>query len=100
MVGETRNAYFRTRLIPYSYTDQDPLLKWSIASRNVDELHRKLKEEKVGFILYNPREMKRLSEQYGIWRADAKENLKVKELLQRHGRILFSKNGVAVIRIQ
>ena len=100
MVGETRNAYFRTRLISYSYTDQDPLLKWSVASRTVDELYQKLKAEQVGYILYNPREMKRLSEQYGIWRADPKENSKVKELLQRHGRILFSKNGVAVIRIQ
>jgi hypothetical protein len=100
MVGETRNAYFHARLVPFSYTDQDPLLKWSSAVRDSNELYQKLKTENVGYILYNPQELKRLTEQYGIWKAAPEDNRKVSELLNRHGKILFSKNGVVVIRIQ
>ncbi|MGH9858261.1 MAG: hypothetical protein ACRD4B_10495, partial [Acidobacteriota bacterium] len=100
MVGETRNAYFRSRLVPFSYTDRDPLLKWSSAVRDSNELYQKLKTENVGYILYNPQELKRLTQQYGIWRASPEDNLKVKQLLSRHGKIMFSRNGVVVIEIQ
>ena len=100
MVGETRNAYFRGRLVPFSYTDQDPLLKWSRTATSSDDLYRKLKSENVGFILYNPSEMKRLQRQYGIWQATREENSRVSELLRTHGRIVFSKKGVTIIEIR
>jgi hypothetical protein len=56
--------------------------------------------ENVGYILYNSQELKRLTEQYGIWKASPEDNRKVSELLSRHGKILFSKNGVVVIRVR
>ena len=100
MVGETRNAYFRIRLIPYSYTDRDPLLIWAARAGDADDLYKRLKEEEIGFILYNQNEQKRLSEQYGIWQADAQDSAKVTELLKEHGRILYSQKGVVLIQIE
>jgi hypothetical protein len=100
MVGETRTAYFRVPLIPFSYTDPDPLLRWAMESRNSQELYSKLKNENAGHIVYNQKELSRLAKQYGIWLASPEENEKVKELLQMYGRIVFSKNGVVVIQIK
>ena len=100
MVGETRNAYIRAKLIPFSYTDPDPLLRWSSKVKNAEELYRKLKQEQVGYILYNRAEMKRLADQYGIWRASSEQNAMIAEMLRAHGKIVFSKSGAVVIRIR
>ena len=100
MVGETRNAYITSKLVPFSYTDPDPLLKWSWGARDDGELYKKMKDESVSFILYNPAEMNRLTKQYGIWKASPEVSHRVRDLLQKHGKVLFSKNGVVLIRIQ
>ena len=100
MVGETRNAYFRVRLIPYSYTDQVPLLIWAGRAQDAKDLYRRLKEEEIGYILYNQNELMRLSRQYPIWQPDAPDSAKVTELLKEHGRILYSHKGVVLIQIE
>lgn len=100
MVGETRNAYIHTKLVPFSYTDPDPLLKWSWSARTAEELYAKLKKESVGYLLYNPAEMKRLSNQYGIWKASAEDNRKIRDMLQKYGKVVFSQNGITLIQIR
>ncbi len=99
-LGETRIAYFRNRLIPHAYVDKDPLLTWARERRDPEEIFRKLKEENIGYIVYNPAEMERLTRKYKIWEATQDERLRLTGLMKNHFQIVYSQRGIVIFQVK
>jgi len=99
-LGETRIAYFRNKLIPHSYADKDPLLIWAREARQPEEIFNKLKQENVGYIVYNPAEMDRLSKKYKIWEPTQEERLKLTSLMQNHFQIVYAHQGIVIFQVR
>jgi hypothetical protein len=59
-VGETRSAYITKPMIVPSAFDQNPLLSYLAESKSAEELLAKLRNDKIGYLLFNWSEYRRL----------------------------------------
>jgi hypothetical protein len=100
LLGETRTAYFHRPVLAASPYDQIPLLKELQAATTSEEVATLLGKNGVRYVVYNPEQLKNLSETKGVWKfPDAKIGL-LSASLARYGREVRKSGNVLLYEIK
>ena len=97
-LGETRGLFYERRFIINNVVDYIPIVEFTKASKNEDELADKLRKEGITHILLNAREVYRLKS-YNIYYFNNDEWLIYQKFVSKYVKELYSKDWVFVYEI-
>ena len=100
LLGETRTAYFHRQVLAASPYDRIPLLKELEGATTSEEVATLFGKNGVRFVVYNPEQLKMLSETKGVWKfSEAKIGL-LSAALSQYGREVRKSGNVTLYEMK
>lgn len=99
LLGETRMAYFRKKLVGGTAYNQSPFLILLAQSKDAGDLSDRLKKQGIHFVIFNPKEFSRLASKYRLWKVTEPQQNVLQDFLREHVEPEMQSGDLFLLRI-